>query len=90
MGMTVTYIEKSISLGKMEPGQMACSKDRKSIFACGWSVVKPEGSKDIEMKKVILKLNDLSSQYPDKWNMDQPVILISSANAMALQFTESM
>lgn len=84
--MHVRFIERVIKLSDMKPGQFAVSRNRQTVFACGnvWNKTAQRN------EQVIMNLTDLSSQYSDKTDMGQAVTLISSANAVAIQFSDSV
>lgn len=61
-------VEKYDKLKDLESGDIAVSKDRKDIFICGYAIF---GS--AKPQRVVLKLNDLKDQHPDKWDVHQDV-----------------
>ena len=72
--MKVQYQEGNIKLSSLTAGQVAVSVDRKQFFICGYVF------KDGANQTVILNVNDLSNQYTDKVDMDQPVHVLKGGD----------
>ncbi len=74
--MNVEFIEKYVKLSDIQTGETAVSKDRESFFVCGhhYDTLKQQNV------LVILDLNDLYNQYPDKRDMSQPVKILKSGD----------
>ena len=70
--MNTEFIEKYDKLSDMKPGQVAISKDREKFFVCGWGC--PQGS--AKPVHIILDMNNLHNQYPDKRDMSQEIKIL--------------
>ena len=74
--MNIEFVEKYTKLADLKPGYTATSKDRTKFFVCGWHY-------DTILKKnvkIILDLNDLSNQYSENRDMNQPVKVLQSGD----------
>ena len=74
--MHVEFVEKYVSLGDMEIGDTATSKDRNEFYVCGYHY----DSLKKQNVKVIMNLNKLNDQYTDNRNLDTPVKILESGD----------
>lgn len=74
--MKVTFSEKYNKLSDMKPGSVAVSKDRTKFFVCGYH-------HDTYNKcnvRVVLELNNLTDQYTDRIDRDQPIKILEQGD----------
>lgn len=74
--MKAEFREAYNKLSDMMPGDVAVSKDRKRFFVCGWRHC--IFAKD--NVEVVLEVNELNNQYPDKRDMSQPVKILKNGD----------
>jgi len=70
--MHIEFIEKYVKLSDMKAGDTATSKDRESFFVCGYHYNFIAKQNEL----VIFDLNNLSDQYTENRNLDQPVKIL--------------
>ena len=75
--MKVEFIEKYTKLSDLKPGQVAVSKNRNRFFVCGHYFCNFKK----ENISVVLDINALHDQYPDRWDMDQLVKVLDYDDA---------
>jgi hypothetical protein len=79
--MDAQYLESYNKLSDLHPGQLAASKDRKSLYLCVW-VPALHGAKD--SYKAIIDLTNPTDQYVYNINMDQPVKILSTGDKFVI------
>lgn len=67
--MNAEYQERYNKLSELRPGQIAVSKDRKSIFLCGRGKTASGWNSDL----TVLDLNSMETEHAGQFDMDQPV-----------------
>lgn len=72
----VTFQEHYTQLGDMKPGDIAVSKNRERFFVCGYHYDKIR----LSFEKVIFDMNDLSNQYTESMDMEQPVKILKAGD----------
>lgn len=70
--MKAEFKEAYNKLSDMKPGDIAVSKDRETFFVCGWR----HSANLNDNVSVILEVNQINNQYPDKRDMSQPVRIL--------------
>ena len=74
--MNAEFIESYNMLSDLKPGDVAVSKDREKCFVCG-----SRRDEDSGMNvSVILEINSLYNQYPEKRDMSQPVKILGKGD----------
>lgn len=74
--MKVTFVEKYTKLGDIEEGEVAVSKDRRNFFVCGYHYCATLKLN----RKIILNVNDLSNQYSEDIDLEQPVKILKAGD----------
>lgn len=85
--MKAEFIEKYIALEEMQPGDVAVSKDRKSVYVCGrFAATFLDGEKGYPaVYNVVLDLNNLYDQYIDQRDVKKQVKLLKSGDRILLE-----
>lgn len=74
--MKTVFHELYTKLGDMKPGEIAVSKDREKFFVCSYHYNTLKKCNEV----AIADMNDLTNQYTDRRDINQPVSILKSGD----------